>query len=103
MYNYGGERDYNKFQIYFATPPSVESDLTVICYHCNTSIFREEDEKYIIVAAALQRPLYLHILSCYEGLLQGMVLFFNEVICKQNLCREQGCEKITMPCCKEQR
>ena len=83
MYNYGGDRDYNKYQIYFAVPPSIESDLTVVCYHCSTSIIREENEKYIIVAAALQRPLYFHLAGCYEDFLHGMVVFYKEVLNKE--------------------
>lgn len=82
MYYYGGTRDCNKFQIYFADSPSIESDISVICYHCNTAIFSEEVKEYVIVAAALQRPLYFHSESCYLDFVQGMILFYNEVINK---------------------
>ena len=84
MYNYGGVRDCNKYQIYFADSPSIDSDVSVICYHCNTYIFSEEVDKYIIVAAALQRPLYFHPENCYFQFLQGMILFYNEVMCKDD-------------------
>jgi hypothetical protein len=80
LYYYGGDRDCNKFQIYFVEPPSIESDVVVICYHCNTSIIKEEDQRYIIVAAALQRPLYFHEPNCYAEFLEGLILFYNEVI-----------------------
>jgi len=80
VHQYGGERDCTKYQIYFASSPSIEDNILVICHHCNDSIFREKDERYIIVAPAYQRPIYFHEDDCYEGFVYGMAIFYKEVI-----------------------
>jgi hypothetical protein len=81
LHSFGGERDCTKYQIYFASPPSCEEGLFLTCYHCNEPIVMELDKRYVIVAAAFQRPLYFHDNSCYEEFLHGMVLFYKEILC----------------------
>ena len=80
MHQYGGERDCTKFQIYFAPSPSLEDNILIICHHCNDPIVREVDKRYVIVAPAYQRPIYLHDDDCYEGFTYGIVTFYKEFI-----------------------
>ena len=80
MHQYGGDRDYTKYQIYFASSPSLEDNILIICHYCNAPIVREKDERYVIVAPACQRPIYLHDDDCYEGMVYGMVVFYKEFI-----------------------
>jgi len=82
VYQLGGERDCTKYQIYYATPPSIGDEIMLLCYHCNDFIVREDDEQYVIVAAAYQRPIYFHVATCYGDFLNGMIIFYNEVIHK---------------------
>lgn len=80
MQDYGGKRDCTKYQIFFASSPSVNERIYIICYHCNEPIVKEHDERYVVVAGAGQRPLYFHDDDCYEGFLNGMTLFFNHIL-----------------------
>ena len=80
MHSFGGERDCTKYQIFFATPPSVEDTVSISCYHCSEPVVKENDGRYVIVAAAYQRPLYFHDNDCYEGFLHGMVVFYKEIL-----------------------
>lgn len=83
MHEYGGDRDYTKFQIGFQKSPSVHDPVCIYCYHCSDPIVKENDPRYVMVAGAHQRPIYLHDKDCYEEFLHGLVVFYKEILCPQ--------------------